>query len=87
MNKDTVEQLAKLYHDREALQKARDTADKNFWLGVINDAFRSERRIEVLEAVGGAGSFAAILGQTVVEVIESFQLDLDRQIIDLGGEP
>lgn len=89
INKQTVEDLANLFRRRENLQSAKEFAsERNFWLGVINEAFGgSGTRSAVMEAVGGSGTFADLLKRTACEHIEERQKEIDQEIIELGGEP
>jgi len=84
----TIKALAKLYDARERLQHVKETANKNFWIGVVDDAFKGTgTRSNLREAVGGVGELAILLQRTVSDHLEQQMRDLDTQIEELGGTP
>lgn len=85
-----VEKLARLYEQRKDLQKAREyAAEQNFWLGVLDDAFRGTggTRSFVMERMGGRADFVALLSRSVVNRFEEMQRHLDVEIEQNGGQP
>lgn len=88
ITREQVETLNRLYERRAELQRARERADRNFWIGVANEVFGGTgTRSSVLNAIGGTGEFSALMAQALAERVEQMQRNIDAEIEQNGGTP
>ena len=98
IDKATATALADLYRRRENLQLHRERAtSRNLWLSFVSrgqsptETSGTTRATtdseQIVDALGGHGEVAALFLRAVSEQFERLQRDIDKQIVDLGGEP
>lgn len=88
MDKQTVDALYRLYGQRQDIQRQRENATRNFWLGIVNEfAQGTGTRSSVVNALGGNGAVADMLMVAASNRFEALEQQLDKQITDLGGTP
>lgn len=88
LTREAVVKLAALYQKRADLQKLRETANLSFWGNLVNEAFGGTgTRSSVCNGVGGAVALVHLFNRAVDEKLLALMIDIDNQIIDLGGEP
>lgn len=88
ITKDQVETLGRLYREREEIQKVRDIATRNFWIGVANEMFSGTgTRSAVVGGLGGTADFASLMANACAEEFEDLQKRIDAAIVENGGQP
>ena len=89
VTREQAAKLTQLYDKRHDLQQARElAADRNFWLGIANEAFRGTgTRSTVLSRLGGSEAYASLMLRVVPARFEEMQRAIDTEIEQNGGQP
>jgi hypothetical protein len=87
-SRDQVNRLAELWRERDNLNKVReDAVSRNFWLGVVNEAFSGTgSRSSLASAIGGNGDLASVFMAAVTEEIDQLLEANKELLIEAGGE-